>query len=65
MTIEIEDNIGKLVSLKDIDDAISAVRQGVVSVAKIMEIPQLAVNMPNILRCLNELKTIRQRLETP
>jgi hypothetical protein len=60
--IEIEDNTGKLVSLQDIDDAIAACSAAVTRITTVMGNPQLAVNLPNILRCLQELKAIRQNL---
>ncbi len=62
MTIEIEDKTGHLVSVEDIDAAIMAVDRGIVSIGKLMLVPELAVNMPNIRRCLQELKGIREAM---
>lgn len=63
--IEIKDETGSLVRLTDIDDArdacLIALTQGLTA---LMAVPALAVNLPNILRCLNELRAIRHHLET-
>ena len=59
--IDFTDNTGKLVSLKDIDDAISAAKSLMPRIVQISAIsPEAAVNIGNVLRCLQELKAIRE-----
>lgn len=60
MSIDIEDKTGHLVSERDIQDAIDAVSHAVPRVTQLMQTPALAVNLPNILRCLRELQIIRK-----
>lgn len=59
--MESEDLTGSLVSDRDIDDAMSAVKTGMIHVMKLP--PELAVNLPNVLRCLQQLKTNRAAMK--
>ncbi len=65
MDIDTEDRTGRLVSERDIDDAIAAVIGAVPKTVQIMQagVPGLAVNIPNILRCLQELQVMRRRVD--
>ncbi len=60
-----EDKTGQRVSLPDIDDAIGAMKAMIVRIDLLTKIPpQVAVNLPNILRCLQELRQFREQAKT-
>lgn len=60
MTDPVTDAFPQLVSDRDVEDALQAVTEMLVRPASVMSLPpQLAVNLPNIRRCLLELKTQR------
>lgn len=61
--IDIQDKTGSLVSIDDIDAAIRAVAGAITKIQMLMQAPELAVNLPNILRCLRELQAIRKHLD--
>lgn len=63
MDVNIEDRTGSLVSIDDIDAAIRAAAGAITKIQLLMQTPELAVNLPNILRCLRELQAIRKHLE--
>lgn len=56
-----EDKTGAAVSDQDIDDALDAVTASLVKIATLP--PQLAVNLPNIRRCLQQFKTSRAAMK--
>lgn len=66
MTIKFEDKTGAMTSVRDREGAIEAIKKVVVGQA-MMQIaaisPELAVNLPNILRCLQEHHEIRTALD--
>ncbi len=62
--MEFIDQTGQPPSVEDIDRAIAAVSNALVrDIVKLP--PQLAVELPNTLRCLKELKRRVQREQTP
>lgn len=60
MSIQETDITGQAPSERDVDDAIQAIRNQVVGMGMLKLPPELAVNLPNILRCLQHYKAHRR-----